>query len=126
MVDCALFSKLIFSPANMSSRSFSRPASFARSTRSLIVSSVTKFLEKSNRVSEPSASFLNVWLNFSNRWNDLVECQKHRLTTYLRVLFEVLLQYNVLSELLVVALESRPGGKIGGLCESRHVELRSW
>jgi hypothetical protein len=38
-----------------------------------MVSSVTKFLEKSNRVSEPSASFLNVWLNFSKRFYSLAK-----------------------------------------------------
>jgi F0F1-type ATP synthase delta subunit len=94
----------------MSSRSFSRPASFASSTRSFIVSSVTKFLEKSKRVSEPSTSFLKVWLNFSKRYNVLDKLLDHDNKSYLRVFLEVLLQDNVLSELLVMVLESRPGG----------------
>jgi hypothetical protein len=71
---------------------------------------VTKFLEKSKRVSEPSASFLNVWLNFSKRYNVLAKLISDRNKSYLRVLLEVLLQDNVLSELLVMVLESRPGG----------------
>jgi hypothetical protein len=94
----------------MSSRSFSRPASLASSTRSLSVSSVTKFLEKSKRVSEPSASFLKVWLNFSKRYNVLAKLISDWNKSYLGILLEVLLQDNVLSELLVMVLESRPGG----------------
>ena len=39
--------------------------------RSFSVYSVMKFLEKSNRISEFSASFLKVRLNFSNRWKRL-------------------------------------------------------
>jgi hypothetical protein len=44
----------------------------------------------------------------------------------LRVLLEVILQDDVLSKLLVVVLESRPGGQVRGLREARHVELQIW
>lgn len=40
--------------------------------------------------------------------------------SYLRVLLEVLLEDDVLSKLLVVVLEGRPGVEIGGLLEAGH------
>jgi hypothetical protein len=76
------------------------------------VSSVMKFLEKSNRISEFSASFLKVRLNFSNRYKALDSGGSGLSASYLRVLLEVFLQYNVLSELLVVFLERRPGVEV--------------
>jgi hypothetical protein len=85
-----------------------------------MVSSVTKFLEKSNRVSEPSASFLKVWLNFSKRYASSAREGQWLKGAYLRILLKVLLQHDVLTELLVVVLESRPGRKIGCLGETGH------
>ena len=72
-----------------------------------------KFFEKSKRISESSASFLKVWLNFSKRYKTVsklhcVAC----VDAYLGVLLEVLLQNDVLSELLVVVLEGRPGVQV--------------
>lgn len=53
----------------------------------------------------------------------MAETRKPLFITDLRILLEVLLEHDVLSELLVMVLESRPGGKIGGLREAGHVEL---
>jgi hypothetical protein len=90
------------------------------------VSSVMKFLEKSNRISEFSASFLKVRLNFSKRYMGLDNGCIGLSVSYLGVLLEVLLEDNVLSKLLVVVLERRPGAEVRGLCEARHVELQGW
>ena len=75
-----------------------------------------KFFEKSKRISEPSASFLKMWLNFSKRCRavSVLYCSM-RVGAYLGVLLEVVLQNNVLSKLLVVVLEGRPGVKVGCL-----------
>ena len=81
-----------------------------------------KFFEKSKRISEPSASFLKMWLNFSKRCRTVsgFYCIA-RAGAYLGVLLEVLLQDNVLSELLVVVLEGRPGVQVRCLREAGHV-----
>lgn len=71
-----------------------------------------KFLEKSNRISESSASFLKVWLNFSKRYKILAAFTVFALTTYLGVLLEVLLEHDVLPKLLVVVLKGRPGVQV--------------
>lgn len=48
------------------------------------------------------------------------------IAVYLGVLLEVLLQDDVLSELLVVVLEGRPGIQVRRLREAGHVVLRNW
>lgn len=63
-----------------------------------------------------------MWLNFSKRCRTVsgFYCIA-RAGAYLGVLLEVLLQDNVLSELLVVVLEGRPGVQVRCLREAGHV-----
>ena len=63
-----------------------------------------------------------MWLNFSKRCRTDSEFYGiARAGAYLGVLLEVLLQDNVLSELLVVVLEGRPGVQVRCLREAGHV-----